>query len=142
MDFKLDRNQILCMRDGQTAPVCAFDAQLDRVPPHVEAALRPRERAALEAWMSDRQAVRNASAEQLLIDSLPALLDAGAAALAADVDLDRGSLQRLRFSLRRLNGILRSQRPVGTSREDAPVQMSPEQYLGHQLRELSENLVA
>lgn len=142
MEFRLDRNQILCLRDPEAAPVCSFDAQLDRVPPHVEATLVPAERDALEAWLADRATVRRKSPEQLLIDSLPGLLDAGAAALAEDAEIDRASLQRLRFSLRRLSGMLRTQRPKPAPSEEAPVQMSEDEYLSHQLRELSENIAA
>ncbi|WP_428034502.1 hypothetical protein [Amphritea sp.] len=118
MEFITLGETIKCVRvfndpdtgEEQRLLVTSFHAQVDRLAPHVAAALTPDERQQLENWLADRSRLQSQleekSIEHTLLETLPALMMQAADALDTLDTVDLKIYQAIKVSLNDLNNAL------------------------------------
>ena len=127
IEFRTEGASVLCVRIQTSEPatetvVASFDVSVDRVAPHVAAALTAPEREALSKWLKDRKqlqtTLRNETPEDTVLKSLPALLDEAIAAAASSDRINahtcrdiQQKLEQLQTTLNQLEETQRQQPP-------------------------------
>lgn len=123
MKFTISGSRIICSRKDTTRSandpykrVVEFDAQVDKVPPHVAARLTRREIDELEAFMADRRRIQANPADKNMLEALPELLEEATDILDSVDQVNVEMYDRLTASLAALRSALDDVRPADDER--------------------------
>ncbi|MBB1488572.1 hypothetical protein [Oceanospirillum sediminis] len=118
MEFIIEGETINCVRvytdqtSGEEARtvIASFDAQVDRVAPHVAAGLSSEEIKELELWLNDRAELQadleQKPVEHTILETLPAIIMQAAEALGKAEKIDHITDQKIRTSIASLEEAL------------------------------------
>ncbi|MBN0988516.1 hypothetical protein [Amphritea pacifica] len=124
--------------------VTSFNAQVDRVAPHVAAALTQDEREQLAHWLTDRTRLQSVleekSIETTILETLPALMAQAVDALDKLETLDRKTYESITQSLRALSCALERAESHTTSHSVELDQMQDDEELKERLDVIRDNL--
>jgi hypothetical protein len=124
MQFTVAGSRIICSRRDHTVEdeetyrrVVEFDANVDKVPPHVAARLTRGEIQQLSGFLADRQRISANSAERNMLEALPGLL-AEAAEVLDSVDAVNASMyEQISSSIDAVRTALEKVRPEESASE-------------------------
>lgn len=149
IEFRTEGESVLCVRIDTSPPrtetiVASFDASVDRIAPHVAAALTAPERQALKKWLEDRkqlqQTLLNETPEDTVLRSLPALLDE---AITAATSTDRINVDTCRDIQRKLETLQSILNQLEETQRHQPPElevMNDEEVLRQRLSEIRKQL--
>jgi len=124
--------------------VISFNAQVDRVAPHVAAALTRDERQQLENWLADRARLQSVleekSIESTILETLPALMMQAVEALDTLPTVDRQTYEAIRTGVKDLTDALERAEPHTASRSVELDQMQGNEELKERLDSIRDNL--
>lgn len=124
--------------------VISFNAQVDRVAPHVAAVLSGDERQQLEDWLADRARLQSVlekkSIESTILETLPALMMQAVEALDTLQTVDLKSYEAIRESVKDLTAALDRAEPHTASRSVELDQMQGNEELKERLDAIRDNL--
>lgn len=152
IEFRTEGNSVLCVRykvrqsdrRKEESVVATFDAEVDRVAPHVAAALLAPERKMLHQWLLDRrqlkQALRHEPHENTVLGSLPALLDEAISATQSTDDMDAQLYTLIKQKLATLDTALEQVDSQARSGRAELKVMNDEEVLKEQLRTIKRRL--
>ncbi|MBR9867062.1 MAG: hypothetical protein GYB20_08280 [Oceanospirillales bacterium] len=124
--------------------VISFNAQVDRVAPHVAAVLTGEERQQLESWLTDRARLKSVleekSIESTILETLPALMIQAVQALDTLPTVDRQTYEAIRVSVKDLTDALERAEPHTASRSVEFDQMQGNEELKERLDVIRDDL--
>lgn len=119
MKFTVSGSRIVCSRLDTTVPgndtyrqVVQFDANVDKVPPHVEARLTSGEVKELEQILEDRRRIQQNSPEKNMLEVLPGLVRDATEILNSIEQLDQAMYEQLQVAIANMATALENVRPI------------------------------
>ena len=119
MKFTLQGSRIICSRLDTTVEgnetyrqVVEFDANVDKVPPHVAARLTQGEVCELEDMLGDRRRIQENSTEKNMLEVLPGLIREATEILISVDQLDYATYEQLNAAAVEMTAALNSVRPI------------------------------
>ncbi|MBY4677336.1 hypothetical protein [Marinobacterium arenosum] len=152
MKFVTEGDKVNCVRistDPHTgkpveAVVVSFDANVDRVAPHVAAELGPQEIAQLEQWLQERARLQAALADKpvevAVLEALPGVLIEARQALATVDRLDGAVYSQIRETVRQLNEALDHFKQLTEGDQTVTRQMQSSEVLKQRLESIKKKI--
>ncbi len=152
MEFVTEGNAINCIKtvyDPETGEsmetvVVSFDANVDRVPPHVAASLNPEEIKQLDLWIEERAKLQSTletrPVEKTVLEALPAVLEEALHALDDIDELDIEVFKDIKRTLLKLDEAINSFQPLSEEETVVIRQLQSSEVLKEQLDTIKKKL--